>query len=102
MPDKVQLEPTIHVQYCHSCNRGEFMLKDGMVGEPKQMEQWVAEAKTSGRQLSLWFYNCFPRGVHDATGCNGFPGFFAHQFARELKRVQAQGCRELHRVQADV
>ena len=114
MPDKVQLEPTIRVQYCHVCNRGAFMQKDAMAGEVKQMDDWVTEAKTSGRELSLWFYNTFPKEEYDNSGVNGFPGLFAHDFARQLKEVQAKGFKgiyplrlgpgrgELHRVQADV
>ena len=90
MPEKVKLEPTVHVQYCFAYNRGGFMDKCAMSEAVKQMDDWVAEAKTSGRELSLWFYNTFPREGYDNAGANGFPGFFAHEFARQIKEVHAK------------
>lgn len=90
LPDKVKLEPTIHVQFCYTGSRAYY---GSDIRELELMEEWVTESKTSGRDLSLWFYNTFPRESYSNSGSNGFPGFFAHNFARRLRYIHLMGFR---------
>ncbi|NLO75060.1 MAG: DUF4838 domain-containing protein, partial [candidate division WS1 bacterium] len=91
-PEKVTLDPLIEVQYCWPVNRTGFMLTGGETEqELKLMEEWVAEAQQSGRKLSQWFYNTFPMETYSNMGINGFPGFFAREFAHQIKYIHGKG-----------
>lgn len=98
-PERVKMHPAIEVQYCFPANRTGFMFPKGnteMGRELKYLDAWVAEAKQSGRKLSLWFYNTFPMESYDNMGVQGFPGFFAHAFADQIKLIHRKGYRGIY------
>ncbi|NLO74649.1 MAG: DUF4838 domain-containing protein, partial [candidate division WS1 bacterium] len=99
VPERVRLDPAIHVQFCWASNRTGFMFPSGdteMARQTKMLEAWVEEAKESERDLSLWFYNTFPTESYDNLGVNGFPGAFAHAFAEQIKFIHKKGFRGIY------
>ena len=46
----------------------------------------------SGRELSVWLYNCFPKEGYDNAGTNGFPGFFASRVRPAIEAVAGPGA----------
>ena len=91
-PTRFSLDPKVHVQLTWPCNRSAFMTPSYQK-ELDNLRAWSQAARGSGRKLSVWLYNTFPREQAVNGNINCFPGFFAHQFARELRELQALGYR---------
>ncbi|MCC6580333.1 MAG: DUF4838 domain-containing protein [Phycisphaeraceae bacterium] len=86
-PRNIRIEPNVTVQMClHVRNNWcpKITATDG-----KMLDAWAGR----GVPLYLWLYDTFP--VENATGggWHCFPGFFAHDAARSIKRYIKAGAR---------
>ena len=88
-PQKVRLEPNITVQLClHVRNWwAPAMERNDM----KVYSTWVEKEKD--RPIYLWLYYCFPEEAAVNRKGHGFPGFFAHTAARQIKMFARDGIR---------
>jgi len=89
-PTRVQLDPSVAVQYCFACNRLVYD-KPSYNHELQYLKEWGREAKR--RPLSLWLYYTFPYEVAVNGRFHCFPGYFAHAIGEQFKLFHKLGYR---------
>lgn len=83
IPD-FQLEDNVSVFFCISQNRTPY----NVTGLKRQMDLTRQWKKQQGLPMYLWLYHCFPKFNSDRGKFHHFPGFFAHELARQFKIYQ--------------
>ena len=79
LPTDVKLEDNVIVYFCISCNRMPY--SRGLDRQMALLDKWH---KHSGVPMSLWLYHTFPLEIANNGRFYCFPGFFAHELARQF------------------
>ena len=82
------LESNVVVHFCFSANRMPYD-KQSYGEQMTNLKKWL----DTGTPLYLWLYNTFPREKADNGNFFMFPGFFAHEFDKQMKYFQKVGIR---------
>lgn len=94
LPENIKLEDNIAVAPClHTRNYWSPGMKRN---EMKFYKSWIAESKSSGRDVFLWSYLGFPTERGLVTNFHVFPGFNAHVTGEQLRMYADDGVKGVY------